>query len=325
MKAYHFSTPSKGLERCDVPVPTPQNNQVLVKVKACGICHTDCNIVSGIDTTFFWKRPIILGHEIAGVVVSCGADITKFKVGDAVVSVITPKHPVELGDVVDSPGIGRDGGFAEYVVLSEDRTLPIPYGVSFAQAAVATDAVATAYHAVVAEGQISPGSKVAVIGLGGLGLSAVQIAAGLGACVFCVDLDRRKFPAAALAGAHSSGTTFDSFPGVRFDVVLDFAGAGSSTSAAAKAVKLGGKVILVGLASKQAVLDTHFFVALGVKLIGSAGSSLQEVEKSLELVANNKVRPALEEVPFERLAEGVDRLLKGNVVGRLYADPSQNS
>ncbi|KAL3291802.1 alcohol dehydrogenase [Colletotrichum asianum] len=268
MEAYHFSTPSKGLERCDVPVPTPQNDQVLVQVKACGICHTDCNIVSGIDTTFFWKRPIILGHEIAGVVVSCGADITKFK----------------------------DGGFAEYVVLSEDRTLPIPDGVSFAQAAVATDAVATAYHAVVAEGQISPGSKVAVIGLGGLGLSAVQIAAGLGARVFCVDLDHRKFPAAALAGAYSSGTTFDSLPGVRFDVVLDFAGAGSFTSAAAKAVKLGGKVILVGLASKQAVLDTHLFVALGVKLIGSAGSSLQEVEKSLELVANNKVQPALEEV-----------------------------
>ncbi|KAH7267849.1 chaperonin 10-like protein, partial [Fusarium redolens] len=166
-----------------LPVPIPDKNQLLVEVKATGLCHTDCNIVSGLDNTFFWKRPIILGHETAGVVVKVGSDVTKFKVGDPVVAVIGTEHPITFGDVTTAAGIGYDGGFAQYVALFESKTLRIPEGVTFAQAAVATDATATAYHAVDVEAQISASSKVAIIELGGLGLSAAQIASRLGSKV----------------------------------------------------------------------------------------------------------------------------------------------
>nr|QOE88873.1 hypothetical protein [Fusarium oxysporum f. sp. apii] len=323
MKAFQFMTPSTGLEHKEVPVPVPAKNQLLVQIRAAGLCHTDCNIASGLDDTFFWKRPIILGHEIAGVVVEIGSDVTKFKVGDPVVAIIGTEHPITFGDVTTAAGIGYDGGFAQYVALFESKTLRIPEGVTFAQAAVATDAIATAYHAVVIEGQISASSKVAIIGLGGLGLSAAQIASRFGSKVYGIEHDTRKYVAAAQAGVYACAKSFDDFPGVRFDVAIDFAGAGSTTAAAAKAMEPGGKVVLVGLSKKQATLDTYQLVAFGVTLKGSAGSSIDEVEKSLQMIANKEIEPLLEEISFSRIKEGLDRVSQGNVIGRLYADPTK--
>nr|RBQ94002.1 hypothetical protein FVER53263_09983 [Fusarium verticillioides] len=323
MKAVQFMTPSTGLEYKEVPVPVPAKNQLLVQIRAAGLCHTDWNIASGLDDTFFWKRPIILGHEIAGVVVEIGSEVTKFKVGDPVAAVIGTEHPLTFGDVTRAAGIGYDGGFAEYVALYEYKTVRIPEGVTFAEAAVATDATATAYHAVVVEGQISASSQIAVIGLGGLGLSAIQIASLFGCKIYGIEPDTRKYVAAVQAGAYACAKSFDGFPGVRFDAVIDFAGTGSTTAAAAKVVKPGGKVVLVGLLSKHTTLDTQELVALGVTIKGSAGSSISEVEKSLQMIANKEVQPLLEEIPFSGIKEGLDRLEKGNVIGRLYTDPTK--
>ncbi|KAM5341934.1 hypothetical protein ACJ41O_014965 [Fusarium nematophilum] len=324
MKAYQFTKPSRGLEYKEIPIPVPQDDQILVKIKATGLCHTDCNIISGKDDTFFWKRPITLGHEIAGQIVAIGSQVTKFKVGDRIVSIIGTKHPISFKDVTTSAGIGYNGGFAEYVALFESKALRIPEGVTFAQAAVATDAVATAYHAVVVEGQISASSKLAIIGLGGLGLTAAQIASRYGAKVYGIDRDTRKYVPAAQAGVYACAKSLDGFPGIRFDVIVDFAGAGSTTAAAAKAVEAGGKVVLVGLLQKMATLNTHEFVASGVTLKGSAGSSIEEVDRCLQMIANKEIDPLLEEIPFDQIKEGLDRLARGDVIGRLYADPSKD-
>ncbi|KAM0272842.1 hypothetical protein ACHAQH_008578 [Verticillium albo-atrum] len=323
MKAYRFTSPTEGLEYVDVPVPIPQKNQILIKVRATSLCHTDYNIISGKDDTFFWKRPIILGHEIAGVVVSVGSEVINFKVEDRVVSVIGTEHPITFGDITTSAGIGYDGGFAQYCALYESKALHIPEGVTFAQAAVAPDAVATAYHAVVVEAGATKSSKIAIIGLGGLGLSAAQIASRQGATVYGIERDNRKYVPGAQAGVHASAKSFDGFPGVRFDAVVDFVGAGSTTAAAAKAVKAGGKVVLVGLSSKEATLNTHEFVALGVSLKGSAGSSIEEVRICLQMIADKSIEPLLEEICFSEIKEGIERLAHGNVIGRLYADPTK--
>jgi len=323
MKAYQFHSPSTGLVYKDIPIPVPGSNEVLVKIKATGLCHTDINIFTGKDDTFFWKRPIVLGHEIAGEVVEIGSDVSKLSVGDRVVSAITTKHPISFGDLTTSPGIGRDGGFAQYVTLLAAKALPIPEGVSFAQAAVATDAVATAFHAVVTDGQVTAGSKVAIIGLGGLGLSAVQIASRYGAKVYGIELDPKKYVAAAHAGAYVCAKSFDKFPGARFDVVLDFAGTGATTVAATKAVKTGGKVVLIGLANRTAHIDTYDMIALGVTLKASGGSSIEEVEQCLKMIANKELDPLVEEISFANLKEGFDKLASGKVVGRLFADPSK--
>ncbi|KAH6959617.1 chaperonin 10-like protein [Ilyonectria sp. MPI-CAGE-AT-0026] len=277
MKVYRFTSPSKGLEYTELPVPVPEKNQIIIEVKATGFCHTDQNIISGNDDTFFWKRPITLGHEIAGVVVSVGSDVS---------------------DVTTSAGIGYDGGFAQYAALFETKALHVPEEVTLAQAAVATDAIATVYHAVIVEAQVTASSKVAIVGLGG-------------------------YLPGAQAGILASVKSFDGFPGVRFDAVVDCVGTGSTTAAAVKAVKSGGKVVLVGLSAKEVTLNTHEFVALGVSLKGSAGSSIQEVEKCLQMITDKEIEPLLEEIPFSRIKEGIDRLAQGDVIGRLYADPTK--
>ena len=323
MKAYQFSQPSTGLISVGIPVPVPQKNQVLVQIRATGLCHTDCNIISGQDDTFFWKRPIVLGHEIAGRIVAIGAGVTDFKVGDSVVSAIGTKHPISFGDLITSPGIGCDGGFAEYVVLSQSKALLIPEGVSFAQAAIATDAVGTAYHAVVVDGEVSASSKVAIIGLGGLGLSAVQIASHFGAKVYGIELDSRKFARAVQAGAYSCAKSLDGFPGVLFDLIVDFVGAGITTVAGIKAVKAGGKVVLVGLSSKEARIETYEMIMKGITLKASAGSSIEEVKQCLQMIAKKQIDPYVEEIPFGQIKEGLERLAKGDIIGRLFADPTK--
>lgn len=234
MKAFRFTDISKGLELRDIPIPTPGKGQMLVQVKATGLCHTDCNVLSGKDDMLFWKRPITLGHEIAGIIVDLGPDVTSFSIGERVVSGVGTSHPLTIEDVTTSAGIGYDGGYAEFAVFNEVKTLRIPDGATFAHAAVATDAVATAYHAVVAEGQATSSSTIAIIGLGGLGLSGVSIASFMGAKVYGVDVNPKKYPMALHSGALTCAKSLEYFSGIRFDAVVDFAGAGFTTAAAVK-------------------------------------------------------------------------------------------
>lgn len=323
MRAFQFADVSKGLEFKYIPIPTPGKGQVLVQVKATGLCHTDCNVISGKDDMLFWQRPITLGHEIAGEIVALGPDAAGFSIGERVVSGLGVSHPLTVQDVTTSPGIGYNGGYAEYAVFNVAKALRIPDGVTFAQAAVATDAIATAYHAVMVAGRASSSSIIAIIGLGGLGLSAVSIADLVGAKVYGVDIDPTKYVVALQSGALRCAKSLDRFPGTQFDVVVDFAGAGVTTAAAMKAVKPGGRIVLVGLGAKEATLSTYDFVAQGATLVGSAGSSVGEVEEVLELIAKGKINPLMEEIPFTDIAKGLDRLSTGGVLGRLYADPSK--
>jgi propanol-preferring alcohol dehydrogenase len=323
MRAFQFADVSKGLQLRDVPIPKPGKGQVLVQVLATGLCHTDCNVISGKDDMLLSKRPVTLGHEIAGVIVELGPDVTDFSIDERIVSAIATSHPVTLQEVLTTAGIGYDGGYAEYVVINIEKAVRIPDGVTFAQAAVATDAVATAYHAVVVEAQVSPSSTVAIIGLGGLGLSGVQLASYMGAKVYGIDVSLNKYLPALEFGALVCVKSLDKLPGIKFDAIVDFAGTGTTTAAAVTAVKPGGRIVLVGLAAKETTLNTYELVARGVSLKGSAGSSVDEVAKVLDLIADGKIQPLLEEIPFADIAKGLDRLSKGNTLGRLYANPSK--
>ncbi len=323
MRAFQFEDVSKGLQLRDVPIPKPGKGQVLVQVLATGLCHTDCNVISGKDDMLLSKRPVTLGHEIAGVIVGLGPDVTDFSMDERIVSAIAISHPVTLQEVLTTPGIGYDGGYAEFVVINIEKAVRIPDGVTFAQAAVATDAVATAYHAVVVEAQVLSSSTIAIIGLGGLGLSGVQLASYMGAKVYGIDISPNKYLAALESGASVCAKSLDKLSGVSFDAIVDFAGTGTTTAAAVTALKPGGRIVLVGLAAKETTLNTYELVARGVSLKGSAGSSVEEVAAVLHLIANGKIHPTLEEIPFTDIAKGLDRLTKGDTLGRLYADPSK--
>jgi propanol-preferring alcohol dehydrogenase len=323
MKAFQFAGVSKGLQLHDVPIPKPGEGEVLVQVRATGLCHTDCNVISGKDNILVSKLPVTLGHEIAGVIVELGTGVTEFSINDRVVSGIAIKHPVTLEEILTTAGIGYDGGYGEYVVIKTEKAVRIPDGVTFPQAAVATDAVATAYHAVVVEGQVSSSSTVGIIGLGGLGLSAVQIAAYTGAKVYGIDISVKKYVAALQSGASKCAKSLDKLAGVHFDAIVDFVGTGTTTAAAVNALQPGGRLVLVGLAAKESTINTYELVARAISLKGSAGSTVQEVAVVLELIAKGKIHPIVEEIPFADIPKGLDRIAKGDTLGRLYDDPTK--
>ncbi|KAG6846540.1 hypothetical protein H0H93_013343, partial [Arthromyces matolae] len=169
--------------------PSAGPGQVLLKVAACGVCHSDIMFIDGKVLPI----PLVLGHEISGHVVEMGEGVSQSikKGGLYAVLSITPsaKSYHGLPALFDSPGASYDGGFAEYVLIKEDQLVPVPEGVSAEFAAVAADAGINAYKFVVRAGQIDGKrpTSVLVLGVGGLGHQAVSIAAHFNATVYACD------------------------------------------------------------------------------------------------------------------------------------------
>ena len=213
MKAIRL-TQSGTTELLDVPVPEPREDEVLVRVAGCGVCHTDIG---------FWKDgvptrhplPLTLGHEVSGVVAEAAGEVGHLVGREVIVPSVIPCGRCDLcragrGNACRKqvmPGNDMDGGFAEYVAVPgrglcavEDRG---PYGL--ADLSVIADAVTTPYQAVVRSG-LAAGDLAIVVGAGGVGGYAVQIAAAMGARVVAVDVDDAKLQAIA---AHGAGLTLN--------------------------------------------------------------------------------------------------------------------
>ncbi|MGV0714706.1 zinc-binding dehydrogenase [Mycolicibacterium sp. XJ662] len=321
MKAYQYESPDTGLVAVEVPEPEPGDGEVLIDVEAAGMCQSDVHIVQGMGDGMLGKRPIILGHEVAGTISALGPQAVGFGIGDRV-AVAQIAHPVGQNNLfTDGIGLGYDGGYAEKAVVPVRNLVRIPDGVAFADAAVATDAVATAYHAVVAEAGVGPGSTVVVVGLGGLGLNAVRIAVLRGATVYGVDVDPTTFDAATAQGARACFSAITAVPDA-IDAAIDFAGAGITTAAAVSAVKPGGRVVVVGLGDSDIPVPPQQLVLKNVQLRGSFGASLDELQAVLDLIADGSLKPVVEEFAFDDLPAALKRLADGDVRGRLVTRPA---
>lgn len=314
MKAYRWNGPDSGLQLQDIAVPQPSTGEVLIQVEACGLCHSDCHIISGPGGAWIEKRPITLGHEVAGKVIALGEGVSEVQIGDRVaVALIAPASAI---------GLNYDGGYAEYAVAPVKFLEPIPENVSFEQAAVATDAITSAYHAVVAEGGVTASTKVAIVGLGGLGSVGLKIASLQAAIVYGFDIDSTKFDAAMRDGAKACFSSLEDAKDVAFDVVVDFVGTTPTMVAALKAVKRSGRIVLTGLGDEQLTLPTIAIVNKCVEIRGSLGGTQEELRTVLALISAGKITPALEEVPFSKVNEGLLRLSAGQSSGRLFTRPT---
>lgn len=322
MKAYQFSDSATGLELRDIPIPTLQAGEVLLTVEATGLCHTDCHIINGHVNDWIRKRPITLGHEVAGTICAIGTGGTDFKVGDRV-AVSLPGHSTEEPDWDNAVGMGFDGGYAENIAVPARFVVPIPGNVSFAQAAVAGDSILTAYHAVVVEAEADDSKNVGIVGLGGVGLNGVRVAALQGATVYGVDIDQTKFNEALRQGATECFTGLSDAAHIRFDAILDFAGVGTTTAEAVKAVKAGGRVVLVGMGAPAMELPTLAIVTRRIQIHGSLGASIPEFGQVLELISKGLIVPVLEEIPFMDVVEGLKRVERSEVSGRLFTGPNK--
>nr|RBQ86149.1 hypothetical protein FVER53263_12455 [Fusarium verticillioides] len=321
MKAFRYSSVESGMELIDAPIPEPGPEHVQIQVKAAGMCHSDCHLLKGHYDAWI-KIPLICGHEVAGIVTKVGSSVKDYRPGDRVACLIICQ-PVEEHDWAFAVGLGFDGGYAEYVAVPIKRVIKIPENVPFAQAAVAMDALATSYFAVMSKAGAKAGVTMGVIGLGGLGMAGLQFAIIAGATVYGFDLQKHKLEEGLKLGAAGCFGSVEELKEVTLDVIVDFAGVSVTTASAVTAVKPGGTVVVVGLGSETMTLPTQEVVLKSVTVAGTLGSDLSATKGVLRLLEEKRIDPILKEIPFLDIPKGLEEIEKEEVVGRLWADPSK--
>jgi propanol-preferring alcohol dehydrogenase len=325
MKAWQYPGTGETLQLNEVPVPVPGPGEVVLDVHAAGLCHSDVTAMTDpMQRAGLAKTPITFGHEIAGVVAAVGDGVTGWQIGDraGVCPTASAAPPgtdgPSAGEV--SPGYGHDGGFAEKYVGRAHDLVRIPDGLDITLGAVATDAGMTAYHAIVVRGGLQSGMKVGVIGLGGLGQIGARIAVLKGAEVHAAEPKSDTWPLAESLGVSSCVSDVSEWAGGGFDLIVDYAGFGTTTAGAIKAVKFSGTVVQVGLAVTSDVrIDTLALVINQANLLGSIGGTKTDIEDLYELMATGELAPHVTEISFDDIPTGIDDLRRGKVTGRLVA------
>jgi 2-desacetyl-2-hydroxyethyl bacteriochlorophyllide A dehydrogenase len=245
----------------DIAAPIAGDGELLVDIRAAGICHSDAHYRAGGGSV---NLPLTLGHEIAGVVADTGQRVALHYLHD------------------DGRMLGKevDGGYAERIVVPAANAVPIPDGVSFEAAAVMMCSTATAYHALRLAG-MRAGESVAIIGFGGLGASAVQLAKVLGADrVFAVDRVPEKLELARSFGAIpvAAAELRD------IDVALDFAGHPATSLQALRSLRRGGRIMIVAINLRELAIDPYRDVLANERhIIGVSDHTRDELVELLEL------------------------------------------
>jgi propanol-preferring alcohol dehydrogenase len=324
------------LEIRDVPVPRPGPGQVLVRIEASGICHTDIHAARG-DWPVTPTAPFIPGHEGVGIVTEAGVGATTHRVGDRVAlpwlghACGTCRHCVSgwetLCEAQQNTGYSIDGGYAEYAVADDRYAVAVPSGVSAFEAAPLTCAGVTTYKAVKVSGARS-GDLVSVIGIGGLGHLAVQYAAIAGATVVGVDVHPDKLDLAKRLGATYTVDATVEDPAERIqalggaDVAIALAVDPGSITRAFASLRRGGRLVLVSL-PKDGRLEVPIFdtVLKGVSIIGSIVGTRADLADVFALHAAGRTHVIAEERRLEDINAAFDEILAGRVPARLVIRP----
>jgi len=309
MEAWQWTGTGRPLSRHLVPVPLPGPEEVLIEVRAAGMCHSD---VGELDEPSWveniHQNPITLGHEIAGVVAATGDSVTDFSSGDRVAV-----YP--MGRTV--PGYGRDGGYAAYAVAPAVDLVRVPSGLSYDLAALATDAGMTSHHAVVQVGGVGPGFRIGIIGLGGLGQIGARLAVLCGAEVHAADVRPEAQELGYRLGVAEVVDSASGLEGRGLDVVIDFVGVGTTTDSAVRAIRKGGTVVMVGLGAERTSLVTADVIHQRARIVGSSGGTAEDIRAVLDHLASGAITPVVEHLGFDQVPDGIERLRSGRVTGRL--------
>jgi propanol-preferring alcohol dehydrogenase len=330
-----FKTP---LSIEDVDQPQPDAQEVLVEVEACGVCHSDLHVADGDwpQLVPITKRPLILGHEIAGRVVEKGAAVHHLEVGDRVG---VPWVNWTCGECdfcragnenlcvkQKITGVTVDGGYAEFVKVPASHATRIPDGLSAVDAAPLFCAGVTVYRAL-KHANIQPGQRLAVFGVGGLGHLAVQIGLGLGAIVAAIDVFDEKLAYAKSLGASAA------LNAATVNVVKELRRAGGVhtalvTSASKKAydtaflcVRPTGMLLAVGLPSESICFPPILMAATEVRIQASSVGTREDLQEVLALGAAGKVRCQTATRPLAQVNEVLEQLRHGQVSGRIVLLP----
>jgi 2-desacetyl-2-hydroxyethyl bacteriochlorophyllide A dehydrogenase len=331
MKAAVLEAYGKPLAIREIEIAPPAAGEVTLDVKACGLCLTDIHIAEGKVPTV--TLPLVPGHEFAGVVAALGPGVTGCAVGDRVtvcVDVSCGRCDFCLrGDTnrcvaLRRLGFERNGGMAERVNVPAANVEPLADGIAFEKAAIIPDAVVSIYRGLKDVGQVGVGTKVAILGVGGLGMQGVKIARLLGAEVTAADLDDRKLERArGFGAAHTINPGRENFLeaarklGRGFDVVLDNVGRGHSLLEAVAACRNGGTVVAMGYVDPRLEVPSYEIVIKEKRVLGSRAITRSGFREVVQLVNAGRLDPDIGElIPIARVNEAMEHLQAGHYIAR---------
>lgn len=335
MKAVQLIEPGKPLVLRDLPVPTVGPFDVLVKVKAAGICHSDAHYRSGLSPVD--PLPLTLGHEVAGEVAEVGTAVTRLTPGDRVCI----HYMTTCGDCLycnqateqfcnsgQMIGKYRDGGYAEYIAVPARSVFRLPEEIPFDQGAVMMCSSSTSLHAL-KKTRLHPGETVVIFGAGGLGIAAIQLAYAMGAStVYAVDIKEDKLSLAESYGAvpinavenDPVSTLFELTKGRGADVALELIGLPVTMQQSVQSLAILGRAGIVGL-SAQSFSITPYTELLNkeAEIIGVSDHLASEMPLLIDFVRNGKLeldkviteRVPLSASPINHVLDRLDQFGKG--------------
>jgi len=336
MKAAVVHQFGKPLQIEEVAVPKPGPGEILVEVKACGVCHTDLHAAIG-DWPVKPSLPFIPGHEAAGIVVAVGSGVTERKIGDAVG--VAWLHDAcmrceycetgweTLCEHQHNTGYSCNGGFAEYVIASAPYAPLLPANVDFAAIAPILCAGVTTYKGL-KETEARPGEWVAISGIGGLGNVAIQYAKAMGLNVVALDIAQDKLDLARRSGAD---VAVDARSADAVTQVLDATGGGAhgilvtavsppAFSQALNMVRRRGTVALVGLPPGEFPTPIFDVVLKRITVRGSIVGTRRDLDEAIAFATSGKVKSEITKARLEDINDIFAKLEHGKIEGRMVLD-----
>ncbi|WP_431799947.1 alcohol dehydrogenase AdhP [Halobacillus andaensis] len=332
MKAAVVNEFSQKLEIKEVPVPELEYGEVLVQIKACGVCHTDLHAATG-DWPVKPKLPLIPGHEGVGVVEKVADGVKSIKVGDRVgipwlysacgecEYCLTGRETLCLDQL--NAGYSVDGGYAEYCKAPAEYVVKVPENVDFAEISPVFCAGVTTYKALKVS-EAKPGDWVAIYGIGGLGHVALQYAKAMGFNVVAVDIHDEKLALAKRLGADKTINGMKTDPVQAIQDELGGVQASISVAVAKKpfeqayqSVKRGGTLVAVGLPNEKLGIPIFDTVLNGVTVRGSIVGTRKDLQEAVAFAAEGKIKTNIKTEPLENINDIFERMENGKIDGRV--------
>lgn len=338
MKAAVVHEFGKPLVIEEVPVPVPGNGQILVKVEACGVCHTDLHAANG-DWPVKPNPPFIPGHEGVGYVVAVGPNVKHIKEGDRVgvpwlySACGHCEYCLDAWETLcmkqQNTGYSVNGSFAEYVVADADYVGILPDNIGFVEIAPVLCAGVTVYKGLKMT-DAKPGDWVVISGIGGLGHMAVQYAKAMGLNVAAVDIDDAKLDLAKRLGASVTVNAMKTDPAAALQKEIGGAHGALVTAVSPRAfeqalgmVRRKGTVSLVGLPPGDFPLSIFNQVLNGITVRGSIVGTRLDLQESLQFAKEGKVHATVATDKLENINDIFTRMKNNEIEGRIVLDFSK--
>jgi propanol-preferring alcohol dehydrogenase len=334
MRAWVLEEFGRPFVRREVATPTIGPREALVRVRNVGICGTDLKIRAG--RMGLGVVPLIMGHEVAGEVAAVGDEVQGVRPGARVTVnfyLTCGRCPFcrvgreTLCPEVRQHGFSVDGGFADYMKTPAVNLCPVPDHVPLDQASILADAVATAYHAVTKRAALQPGRRVALVGVGGVGLHVLQMARLAGAWVIAIDVNEASLERAKTLGAdavvdarrepfHEAVRRLTDGQGA--DVVLETVANESTLPSSYQSLRRAGRLVFVGYTPQLPLpVMPHELVRNEWEIVGSRANTKQELQETMDLVAQGRIQPVVDRlVPFEEIESAFEALREKRSSGR---------